>query len=142
MDHQMNRERYRFPSAPMRQTNVRSQHTVGESGEGLLGAVGVDRCQASEVTRVECLQKVERLRAANLTDDDPIRPMAQCGSHQVRDRDRGHRLLLAEWRLSSSRFEANEVGLLNTDLRYLFNQDNAIVRRDRLSDGVDRKSVV
>src|SRR5215510_3309964 len=32
----MNRERYRFPSAPMRQTDVRSQHTVRESGEGLL----------------------------------------------------------------------------------------------------------
>src|SRR5919206_2665162 len=112
----MDRERYRFASAPMRQTDVRSQHAVRESGEGLLGAVGVDRRQASEVPRVECLEKVERLRAANLTNDDPIRTMAQCRSHQVRDRDRGHRLLLAEWRLSSPRFEANEVGLLNTDL--------------------------
>src|SRR5262249_35098961 len=132
MNHQMNRERYRFASAPMRQTDVRSEHTVRESGKGLLGAVGVDRREASEVTSVECLEKVERLRTANLTNDDPIRTMAQCCSHQVRDRDRGHRLLLAEWRLSSSRFEANEVGLLNTDLRCLFNQDDPVVRRDRL----------
>src|SRR5262245_26108522 len=103
----MNRERYRFASAPMRQTDVRSQHTVRESGEGLLGAVGVDRRQTSEVTRVEGLEKIERFRAANLTNDDPIRTMAQCRSHQISDRDRWHRLLLAEWRLSSSRFEAN-----------------------------------
>jgi hypothetical protein len=89
----------------------------------LLGAVCVNRRQASEVTRVECLEKVECFRAANLTHDDPIGTMTQCRSHQIGDRDRRHRLLLAEWRLSSSRFEANEVGLLNTDLRCLFNQD-------------------
>ena len=73
----MYRKRYRFASAPMRQTDVRSEHAVGESGEGPLGAGGVDRRQASEVTRVECLEKVERFRAANLTqrsdpDDDAI----------------------------------------------------------------------
>src|ERR1043165_1975698 len=110
----MNRECDRFASAPMRQPHVRGEDTVRESGERLLRAVRVDRRQASEVPRVECLQKIERFRAANLTNDDAIRTMAECRPHQIGDRHRGYRLLLAEWRLSSSRFEANEVGLLNT----------------------------
>jgi hypothetical protein len=39
----------------------------------LLGGVRVNRAEASEMTGVERLQKVERFRPANLADEDAIR---------------------------------------------------------------------
>ena len=88
---------------------------------------------------VERLQKVERLRAAHLADEDPVRTMPQRRSHQVGDRHRRHRLFLAERRLRSSRLEPDEIRLVDPDLGRLLDQDDAVLRRDRLRDGVEER---
>jgi len=43
----------RLANAPVRQADVRRQHAVRESGQGLNRAVGVNRRQASEVPGVQ-----------------------------------------------------------------------------------------
>src|SRR5262245_25973319 len=102
--------------AAMRQADVCSQDTMREPRERLLGVVRMDRRHASEMAGVKRLQKVERLRTANLPDKNPIGPMAERRANEIGDGDGGHRLFLAERRLSASRFEPNEIWLVDQDL--------------------------
>src|SRR4029434_22722 len=96
-----------------------------EPREGLLGVVRVDCRQAAEMSSVERLEKVERLRTANLTNEYPVRTMAQCRSHQIGDRHCGHRLLLAERHLRSSRLEPHEIRLCDYGSRSPLRHDDS-----------------
>ena len=58
-----------------------------EPVDRVVGRVGVDRDQRALVARVERLEHVERLAAADLADDDPVGAHAQRVAHQVADRD-------------------------------------------------------
>src|SRR5215204_789354 len=104
----MDCQRNGFPRAPMR----------------LFGVVRVNRRHASKMTGVEGLQEVECLRTANLPDKNPVWTMPERRPHQIGDRHGGHWLFLAERHLRSSRFEANEIGLVDENLGRLFDQDD------------------
>src|SRR5215207_7846448 len=116
----MDRQRDGLPRAPMRQSDVCSQHTVREPCQRLFGVVRMDRRHAAEMPGVERLQKVERFRTTNLPYEDPIGTMAKCRPNQVGDSHGGHWLFLAKRRLRSSCLEANEIRFVDQNLGRLF----------------------
>ena len=69
-----------------RQVVARHQHHRLETGERVARGVGVHRRQRAVVARVHGLEHVERLRAADLADDDPVGAHAQRVAHEVADR--------------------------------------------------------
>src|ERR671910_2382485 len=85
MNDQMDRQRNGLPRAPMWQSHVCCQHTMREPCQRLFGVVRMDRRHAPEMAGVERLQEVERFRATNLPDEDPIGAVAKCRPHQVGD---------------------------------------------------------
>ena len=70
-----------------RQVDAGHQDEHLEAGERVARRVRVDRRQRAVVARVHRLEHVERLRAANLADDDAVGPHAQCVAHEVADAD-------------------------------------------------------
>src|SRR5687767_5424688 len=137
----MDRQRDGFPRASMRETDVCGQHTMREPRQRLFGVVRMDRGHAPEMAGVESLQEVERLRTTNLPYEDPIGTMAQCRPNQVGDGHGWHRLLLAKRYLGSSRLEPNEIGLVDENFGRLFDQDNTVLRRNRLRHRVEKRGL-
>src|ERR1700752_516804 len=101
----MNGQRDGLARAEMRQTDVCSQDTMRKPRQRLLGVVRVNCSHAPEMARVQRLQEVERLRTADLPNEDPVGAMAERRADEIRDGDGGHRLFLAGGHLSASRFE-------------------------------------
>ncbi len=52
----VNRRRDGLTNAVVRQSDVRRQYAMGESGERLLGGICVDGCEAAQVARIERLE--------------------------------------------------------------------------------------
>ena len=73
----MNRQRNRLARAPVRQADIGRQDAMRQARECLLGGVRVDGAQAAEMARVQRLQQVEGLGAADLADEDAIGPVPQ-----------------------------------------------------------------
>src|SRR5215213_3494925 len=113
----MDRQCDGLPRAPMWQSDVCGQHTMREPCQRLFGVVRMDRGHAPEMARVERLQQVERFRTTNLPYEDPIGAVAKCRPNQVGDGHGGHWLFLTKRHLRSSPFEANEIGLVDENLR-------------------------
>jgi hypothetical protein len=65
--------------------------------------------------------------------------MAQRRPHQVSDGHGWHWLFLAERHLRSPRLEANEIGLVDENLGRFLDQDDAVLRRNRLRDSVQQR---
>src|SRR5262245_43654001 len=114
----------------MRKPHIRSANTVRQAGERLLGRIRVNGAQAAEMPGVECLQKVEGFRPANLADEDAIRPVPQGRPEQVSDGHRGQRRLLPERSLGASRFQSKYVWFVEVDFRSLFDENDSIAIRN------------
>src|SRR5919108_4985792 len=95
-----------FTNATEWQTNVRGQHAMSEPSKRLLCGIRMDCAQAAEMSCVQRLQKIERFRAPDLTDQNSIRTVSKRRAHQVRDRDGWQWLLLAERHLSTPGLKA------------------------------------
>ena len=76
MRHEIDCEGDCLARAGVRQSDIGGQDAMGEAGEGLLGLVCMDGAHAAEVPRVERLQQVKGFRAADLSDEDAVGPMA------------------------------------------------------------------
>jgi hypothetical protein len=59
----------------------------------------MDGAQAAKMARVQRLQQIEGLGAADLTDEDAIRPVPQCCAQEIGNRYWRQRRLLSERRL-------------------------------------------
>jgi hypothetical protein len=65
-------QRHDLADALVRKADVGDQYAVGQPRERLVRRIGVDRRQALEVARVQCLEQVERLGTAYLPDQGPV----------------------------------------------------------------------
>ena len=60
------------------------------------------------------------------------------GRRKVRDSHRRHGLLLPKRRLRTAGLEPDQVGLVDEDLRRLFDEHNPVLDRNHLGDGVEQ----
>src|SRR5713101_4266321 len=107
--------------------------------QGLLGGVRVNRAHAAEMSRVQRLEQVECLRTAYLPDQDAIGPVTECRAHQIRNRDRRQWLLLSQGYLCAARLEAQQVRLLQMNLRRLLDHDDAIAVWNVRGEGIQER---
>ena len=120
----------------MRQTDIGRQNAMCQARECLLRRVRVNGAQAAEMARVQRLQQIESFGAADLADENAIRPVPQCRAKQIRDRHRRQRRLLSERRLRAARLQTKDVRFVEVNLRRLLDQDNPVpignVRRESI----------
>jgi hypothetical protein len=81
--------------------------------------------------RVHRLQHIEGPGAAHFTEDDPVRPHAQCVAEQVAHRD----LVLAP-EFGWTRLEAAVVRQLQIELGGILDSDDSLLRIDHLPERV------
>ena len=110
-----------------------------QARQGLLGGIPVNRAEAAQVARVEGLQQIECLRAAYLAHDDSIGSVPESGPQQVRDRDGRQRRFMSERHLGPSRFESEQVRLVEMDFRSLLDYNDPIAIRDPRCQGVQQR---
>ena len=79
--------------------------------------------QRTVVPRIARLQHVERFATPNLADDEPIRSHSQRGAHEIAHAH-GTRAL----RVRRARFQADDVRLLQPQLRGLFDRHDPLGR--------------
>ena len=70
---------------PIREFNSTLKDATRKPGETLLGRRCMDGREAAGVTRIEKLQEIERLTATYLTENDPVRAVAEGCFQQVTD---------------------------------------------------------
>ena len=93
----------------------------------------MNRRERTRVARVEELKQVERFSSANFTEDDAVRPVAKRCLQQVSDRDR------RKIRLRLASLETDEVWLFELDFRRVFDEENSVVIRNELSQGIQER---
>ncbi len=105
--HMVNRQRNRFPRAAVRQADVGGQHAVPEPRQRLLRCVGVNGAETAKMPRVQRLQQIERLSAADFADQNAVRTMPQCGAQQIGNGHGREGCFLTERCLCPSRLESH-----------------------------------
>jgi hypothetical protein len=110
---------------PHRQVDAGHQHHGLEPGEGVARRVRVHGRDGPVVAGVHRLEHVERLAAADLTDDDAVGPHAQRVADEVADRD-----LAPALDVRRAVLEADDVGLLELELGRVLDRDDALVAGD------------
>jgi hypothetical protein len=106
---------------------------IGETAEGFLRRIGMDRRQRTGMAGVEGIEQRSRLDSAHFAENDPVRSPAESGLQKIVERDVGlERIGLA--------FGGNYVRLLDVKLGGVFDDDDAIVVRNEVAS--IRKSVV
>ena len=86
----------------------------------------MDGAQAAKMARVQRLQQIEGLGAADLTDEDAIRPVPQCCAQEIGNRYWRQRRLLYERRLRAAGLQPKDVRFVEVNLRRLLDQDDPI----------------
>ena len=95
--------------------------------------------ETAQMTRVQGLQQVERLGAAYLTDQDPIRPVTQRRPQKIRDGDGRQGCLMPDRRLCASRLQPDEIWLLQMNLCGLLYDDDPVVIGNQRGQGVQER---
>ena len=80
----------------------------------------MDSGKRARMSGVECLQQVEGFSAADLTQNDPVRPVPQSRAQQIPDRD-GRQV-----RLAAARLKPNHVVFCNLNLSSLLDHDQTV----------------
>ena len=102
-----------------------------QPGQRVVGGVGVHRGQRALVAGVHRLQHVQRLAAADLADDDPVRAHPQRVADQVAD---GHRAAALDVRRPG--LQPDHVLLLQRQLGGVLDRDDPLPARDELRQRV------
>ena len=105
-----------------------------DAPERLGGRAGVDRAERAVVAGRQRGQHVERLRAADLADHDPVRPHPQRVAHEPADRD-----LAAALEVRRPRLEPDHVRLAQPQLGGVLDRDHALARADEPGQDVERR---
>ena len=117
-----------------RQVDARHADHVLHAGQRLARVVGVQRAHRAVVAGVHRLQHVERLGAAHLAADDPVRPHAQRVLDQV-----AHRDLAGALEVGRAGLEADHVRLLQLQLGRVLDRDHALGRVDQMRHRVQHR---
>ena len=92
----------------------------------------MDRRHAPVVAGVHGLQHVERLGAADLTDQDPIRAHPEAVAKQLPDRQ-----LAFAFDVGRPVLQGDDVRVVDLQLGGVFDRDHALVVRDEARDDVE-----
>ena len=117
-----------------RQLDAGHQHEHLEPVQRVARRVGVDRGQRAVVARVHRLEHVERLGAADLADDDPVGPHAECVADELADAD-----LALSFDVRRTRLERDDVPLQQPQLGRVLDGDDPLGRRNEGGDGVQQR---
>ena len=88
------------------------------------------------VPGVHRLQHVQRLRAADLSDEYPVGAHSQAVAQQLADRQ-----LALAFDVRWTMFEGDDVGVVDLQLRRVLDRDHALVVRDETRDHVQRRGL-
>ena len=111
-----------------------SHDQIGETMEGLFGRIRMDRCQRTGVARVEGIKQGPRFDSAYFTQNNPIRSPAQSRLQKIVEGDSSlERVCLA--------FNGEYVRLLDPQFGRIFDDDDALLLRNRLSENVEKRSL-
>ena len=88
------------------------------------------------MARVHRLEHVQGGTVANLTHDDSVRPHTERVPHEVADRD-----LAASLDVRRSCLEAENMRLVELELRRVFDRDDPLVHRDVAGQDVERRGL-
>ena len=134
LDEQVERARDLLADRTERQVDAGREDERLQAGERVAGGVGVDRRQRALVAGVHGLEHVERLRAADLADDDPVGPHAQGVPDELADPD-----LALALDVRRARLERDHVILLELELGRVLDRDDALVVGHERRQGVERR---
>jgi hypothetical protein len=125
-----------LPNAVVRQADIRSQNTMRETRQGLLGRVRMNRAQTPEMPGVQRLQQIECLCPSHFPNEDAIRPMTERRPKKIGNRDRAQWRLLAERSLRTTRFQPKHIRFRKVNLGGFLDDDDAVatgnVRRESI----------
>ena len=85
------------------------------------------------MTRVQELQEIECLAAANLTEYDPVRPMAEGRFQEITNAHSRQTVL------GLPGFKPNKVVLVHLNFGRVLNQENSLVRRNEFSKNIQER---
>src|SRR5438067_174864 len=125
-----------FPDGLERQVDAAHEGHRLDAHERVRSAVRVRRRQGPAVPSVHSLQHVEGLAAADLADEDPV------GTHaKRRPEKRAHVDRAGPLDARSPRFERDDVWLWKTELRCVFDGDDALAIADGEGERVERRGL-
>src|SRR5207302_92771 len=104
-----------------------------EAGQRVARRVGVDGRHRTVVPGVHRLQHVQRLRTADLADQDPVGPHPKAVAEELAD----GQLALA-FHIGWTVLEGDDVRVLDLQLRRVLDRDHTLVGRDEPRDDVQR----
>src|SRR5260370_36278253 len=81
---------------------------------------------------VQGIEQRSRLDSANLAEDDPVGSPAKSGLEKVIERD-------ARLECIRLTFDGEEIGLLDVKLRRVFDHDDALIRRNSVSEYAQKR---
>ena len=116
------------------QFDARKQNHRGHTRKRVTGGVRVKGRQRPVMAGVHRLEHVKHLRPAALADDDPVGTHTQGVDKKVSD---GH--LASPFNVGRPAFQTGPVGLDQTQLRGVFNGDDAFIVRDKLRNDVKKR---
>jgi len=90
------------------------------------------------MARVQRLQQIEGLGAADLTDEDAIRPVPQCCAQEIGNRYWRQRRLLSERRLRAAGLQPKDVRFVEVNLRRLLDQDDPVPVGNVSREGIQK----
>src|SRR6478752_339913 len=105
-----------------------------EAGEHVAGAVGVTGRHRAVVTGVHCLEHVQRLTGAALSDDDPVGPHPEGVPDELADRDGA-----LAFDVRRAGLEGDDVLLAELELGRVLDRDDPLVVRDKRGEDVQRR---
>jgi hypothetical protein len=134
LDDQVDRRLDLVAHRRQRQRDVAHEDHGLEAAERVGRRVGVTGRQRPLVARVHGLQHVERLRAARLADDDPIRAHAQRVAHEGPQRHRTEAVGVGR-----PRFEAHDVPGGQPQLGGIFDRHDPLAVGDQRGERVEQR---
>ena len=114
-----------------RQVHTSHQRHCLDAVQRIPRPVGVDGGQRPVVSRVHCLQHVERLAPAHLTHDNAVRPHTQCVDYELPDRHRA--IPLHVW---GTGLQTHDVTLVRFQFGRVLDGDNSFVAGDEPGQNV------
>ena len=134
LDDDIDRSADHFPDRSRRQREAAHGDHRLQSGKAFARVVGMERAHRAIVAGVHGLQQIERLRSADLADDDALRPHAQAVLDEI-----AHRHLAFPFEVGRARFKAHDMRLLELEFGSVLTGDDAFVEIDIAGETIEER---